>query len=239
MLSTFYRLTKSKFIRGLQCPKALYLDVYHPERGQYPGEVLARFREGRGFEATIKETFAPGIDVIEQSKRNISKALELTYNLLSESNEVVLYEAAFVYNEVLVLADVVRKRADNRLEVFEIKNASGLKPVLRNDVYVQHYVIANAVAEWNARHMEPTLSLTNFALVHNDGNGNGVYCELLDEAQKAMEWVACELNKQKQVLQGVEPAIAIGEQCESPYACPYQHYCCNGTVGQQDINFGE
>ena len=73
-----YRLTKSKFILGLQCEKALYLDVYKPNLAYYPPETLARFRKGRDFEAKVKALFPNAIDISQQLGRNIQRYPELT-----------------------------------------------------------------------------------------------------------------------------------------------------------------
>ena len=60
-MSKTYLLTKSKYIRGLQCLKALYFDVYSPKLARYSPETLALFKGGREFEATYKATYPNGI----------------------------------------------------------------------------------------------------------------------------------------------------------------------------------
>ena len=42
-------LSKSKYIRGLQCERALWLDIHCPQLAHYPAATLARFRQGRDF----------------------------------------------------------------------------------------------------------------------------------------------------------------------------------------------
>ena len=73
-----YRLTKSKFILGLQCEKALYLDIYKPQLAYHSPETLCRFRMGRDFEAKIKSQFDNGIDISQILRGNIQKYPELT-----------------------------------------------------------------------------------------------------------------------------------------------------------------
>ncbi|MCR4829648.1 MAG: hypothetical protein K5864_09365 [Bacteroidales bacterium] len=225
-----YRLTKSKFIRGQQCHKALYLDVYHPELGYYPSEVLERFARGRSFEAKVKAQFEGGIDVL-RACRGINEAPATTAELLKNNNETTLYEAAFVYDEVLVLADIVHKTASGEVTVYEVKNSKAVTDVFRNDVSVQHYVIANALQEL------PTLSLKDFSLICNDGSDNPLTLSLLDVARDAMKHIAAQVQQFKEVLQGTEPQVAMGVQCESPYACPYQRYCSRKPRGQRELDF--
>ena len=219
-----YRLTKSKFIRGLQCEKALYLDVYKPQLAYYPPETLERFRKGRDFEAKVKSLFPNAIDVSRQLGRQIGKYPELTATLLAQSGEVNLYEAGFVHNEVLVLADVVHKDADGNIAVYEIKNSLSVKDVFRRDVNIQHYVISHCIEK-----------LSSFSIIYNDGNDELLYEDLLDDARKAEPLIARQVERMKEVLQGMEPSAEPGEQCSAPYECPYLRYCSGKVATQLEL----
>lgn len=219
-----YRLTKSKFIRGLQCEKALYLDVYKPQLAYYPPETLARFRRGRDFEAKVKSLFPNAIDISQRLGHRIEKYPELTASLLAQPGEVNLYEAGFVYNEVLVLTDVVHKDADGNISVYEIKNSLSVKDVFRRDVSIQHYVICNCIDR-----------LTSFQIVYNDGDDEPLYEELLDNAREAEPLIARQVERLKTVLQGLEPNIEPGEHCTTPYECPYLRYCSGKVATQLEL----
>ena len=169
-----YRLTKSKFILGQQCIKALYLDVYNPRLAYYPPETLARFHKGREFEQCVKNTFIGGVDISKALGNNINKYPELTASLLEQHEEITLFEAGFVHNEVLVLADVVRKSADGTVSVFEIKNSDSVKDVFKRDVCIQHYVINNCID-----------NLGSFCVIYNGGEKGTLFEELLPEAREA------------------------------------------------------
>jgi hypothetical protein len=41
-----YRLSKSKILSGIQCPKRLYLEVHHPELAVEDEELARRFSIG-------------------------------------------------------------------------------------------------------------------------------------------------------------------------------------------------
>jgi len=209
-----YRLTKSKFVLGLQCEKALYLDVYKPQLAYFPPETLKRFRQGRDFEAKIKSLFPNAIDISQRLGKNIRRYPELTAELMSQCGEVNLYEAGFVYNEVLVLADVVHKDADGNISIYEIKNSLSVKEVFRRDVNIQHYVISHCVD-----------NISSFSVIYNDGDDNPLYEELLPQAREAEALIARQVEHFHEVLQGMEPDIATGAQCSEPYDCPYRRYC--------------
>ena len=219
-----YRLTKSKFILGLQCEKALYLDVYKPQLAYFTPETLTRFRKGRDFEAKVKSLFPNAIDISQHCGRNIQKYPELTSQILEQPGEVNLYEAGFVYNEVLVLADVVHKDADGNISVYEIKNSLSVKDVFRHDVNLQHYVISHCV-----KHID------SFSIIYNDGNDNPLYEDLLPEAKEAEPLIASQIERFKEVLQGMEPLTETGPHCSTPYDCPYRRYCEGKVTTQLEL----
>lgn len=227
-----YRLTKSKFVLGLQCEKALYLDVYKPQLAWFSPETLSRFRRGRDFESSMKSLFPNGIDISQQLGKNIQRYPDLTAQLLDRAGEATLYEAGFVYNEVLVLADVVHKDADGNLSVYEIKNALSVKEVFRRDVCIQHYVINGSLSQSN-------LQLSSFCILYNDGNDNAQYEELLSYAREAEPLIARQVARFHEVLQGWEPQIPQGEQCSQPYDCPYRRYCEGHNGAQLDMGLTE
>lgn len=231
-----YRLTKSKFIMGLQCEKALYLEIYKPQLAYHSPETLTRFRKGRTFESKIKSMFPGGLDISMELHGAVQRYPELTARMLCEPGAVTLFEAGFLYNEVLVLADVVQKGADGTIKIFEIKNSLSVKEVLRNDVCLQHYVIGNSLTQLSENSSNP-LVLKSFDIIYNDGNDQPLYEELLDEARAAEPLIAKQVAHFKEMLQGMEPAVATGSQCHMPYECPYQRYCEGKTTAQTDLTF--
>lgn len=209
-----YLLTKSKYIRGLQCERALYYDVYSPKLARYSPETLALFRGGREFEATYKAVYPMGIAMDKVLGYKMDKYPQATADLLAQEGEVVLFEAGFLYNDVLVLADVVRKAADGTIDIFEVKNNSEVKDVFRRDAAVQHYVISHCVER-----------IGSFNIVGNGGDGQFVVTDILDYCCQQSAEIEANIERFKSMLQGEEPTMAIGGHCESPYPCPYKWYC--------------
>ena len=209
-----YLLTKSKYIRGLQCDRALWLDVYNPKLARYTAEQMRRFDRGREFEYAFKDTFPNGIDISAELKRNTDAYPILTAQLLNQEEEVNLFEAGFLYNDVLVLADVVHRRPDGTLDVYEVKSGSTLSETYKRDAAIQHYVIAHC---WE---------VNKFCVVYN---GMSDLSDLSDKSDRSDN---SEIEKNiaimKEILQHGEPATPTGQHCLEPYACPYQHYCAQG-----------
>jgi len=219
-------LSKSKYIRGLQCERALWLDMHYPNLARYPAATLARFKQGRDFERRIKETFPHGIDISRRLRGRVDQYPILTARLLTQPGEVVLFEAGFLYDGVLVLADVLHKQADGTVTVYEIKDSPAVSDTFRHDVAIQHYVIAHALpCVVQPDLFSPVPMLRHFYLLHHDGEGNTVNEELTDYALQQWDTTAQCVARFHQVAAGPEPSTPMSEHCQQPYACPYQQHC--------------
>ena len=209
-------LSKSKYIRGLQCDRALWLDVFNPRLARYTAEQMRRFDRGREFEYAFKDTFPHGIDISAELKRNVDAYPELTAMYLDKEEEVDLFEAGFLYNDVLVLADVVHKNLDVALDIYEVKSGNVLSETYKRDAALQHYVISHC------------RSINKFCIVYN-GDNRFDTIDLTEELSAQHDEIARNIAAMKDILSHGEPDTPTGKHCLEPYACPYQHYCAQGV----------
>ena len=212
-------LSKSKYIRGLQCDRALWLDVFNPRLARYTAEQMRRFDRGRDFEYAFKSTFPDGIDLSAELKRNVDAYPARTAELLDKGDGEALFEAGFLYDDVLVLADVVHQNADGTLDIYEVKSGTALSETYRRDAALQHYVISHC------------RSINKFCIVYNGADGaNGFnVVDLTEELATQHDEIEKNIAVMKEILRHGEPDTPTGAHCLEPYACPYQHYCAQGT----------
>ena len=212
-------LSKSKYIRGLQCDRGLWLDVHNPRLAKYTREQMQRFDRGREFEYAFKDTFPNGIDISAELRRNVDAYPELTAMYLDKEEEVDLFEAGFLYDDVLVLADVVHRNADGSLDVYEVKSGNVLSDTYKRDAALQHYVISHC------------RSINKFCIVYNgvDGANGFNVVDLTEELEDQHDEIAANIATMKEILRHGEPATPTGQHCLEPYVCPYQHYCAQGV----------
>lgn len=223
-------LTKSKYIRGLQCEKAMFLEVYKPKLARYSAETLAKFRGGRDFERTFKDTFPTGIDVSKTLRWKMDKYPAYTAELLRREGDVVLFEAGFLYDDVLVLADVVHKHSDGGIEIFEVKNGTSVTDTFRNDVAIQQYVISGALKKWGTEELfAPDFELHHFYVLYNGGEEGFKQEDLLAPSRAREEEMRQHVSYFKEVLAADEPQTPMSEHCDTPYECPFKHYCARQT----------
>ena len=210
-------LSKSKYIRGLQCDRALWLDVHNPRLAKYTREQMQRFDRGRDFEYTFKSTFPHGIDLSAELKRNVDAYPERTAQLLDKEEEIDLFEAGFSYDDVLVLADVVHKRPDGTLDIYEVKSGNTLSDTYRRDAALQHYVISHC------------REINTFSIVYANPAGGFIKEELSSALQEQHEEIEKNIAAMKAIaLATNEPDTPTGAHCMEPYGCPYQSHCQSG-----------
>ena len=210
-------LSKSKYIRGLQCDRALWLDVFNPRLARYTAEQMRRFDRGRDFELAFKSTFPDGIDLSAELKRNVDAYPARTAELLDKGDGVALFEAGFLYDDVLVLADVVQQCEDGTLDIYEVKSGTALSETYRRDAALQHYVISHC------------REINTFSIVYANPDGGFIKEELSAALQEQHGEIEKNIAAMKDILRHGEPATPTGQHCLEPYACPYQHYCAQGV----------
>ena len=209
-------LSKSKYIRGLQCDRALWLDVHNPRLAKYTAEQMRRFDRGRDFEYAFKATFPYGIDLSVELKRNVDAYPERTAQLLDKEEEVDLFEAGFYYDDVLVLADVVHERPDGSLDIYEVKSGNTLSETYKRDAALQHYVISHC------------REIHTFCVVYANPAGGFITEDLTEALQVQHAEIEKNIAAMKEIIRGGEPATPTGGHCLEPYGCPYQSHCQSG-----------
>ena len=211
-------LSKSKYIRGLQCDRALWLDVFNPRLARYTAEQMRRFDRGRDFEYAFKATFPDGIDLSAELKRNVDAYPARTAELLDKGDDVALFEAGFLYDDVLVLADVVQQCEDGTLDIYEVKSGTALSETYRRDAALQHYVISHC------------REINTFSIVYANPDGGFIKEELSAALQEQHEEIEKNIAAMKAIaLATNEPDTPTGAHCLEPYGCPYQTHCQSGV----------
>lgn len=226
-------LSKSKYIRGLQCDRALWLDVHKPRLARYTAEQMRRFERGREFEYAFKSQFPDAVDLSVELKRNVDAYPGRTAQLLDHADAIDLFEAGFLYDDVLVLADVVHQNPDGTLDIYEVKSGATLSETYRCDAALQHYVIAHCreVRRFSLVYRNPGYP-ENPESPENPEHPEFPYSieDITDYVQSRQSEIARNIAVMKQiVLASSEPDTPTGQHCLEPYACPYRHYCAQGV----------
>lgn len=116
-------LTKSRFKLGLECPNKLFF-ISKPEFVNIKVEdtfLQALAQGGFQVEELARLSYPDGV-FVDAEHYQYEEALNLTNNYI-DKDEVVLFEAAFGYENLFVLTDIVEKKG-NKVRLIEVKAKS-------------------------------------------------------------------------------------------------------------------
>jgi len=218
---TSYRLSKSKILSGLQCPKRLYLEVYQPELAEVSEATEQRFAVGHDV-GEVARSLMPGGNLIETGG-DLAQALEQTQEALAASNEVTLFEATFQHGGALVKTDIFSVGARSR-RLVEVKSSASVKDYHLPDVAVQYWVLKGAGYEPD----RVELAHIDSSFVYpGGGDYRGLFAhkDLTREAREAQGQVSEWIRSFQQVLERDTPEIEVGDQCDNPFDCPFYSHC--------------
>jgi len=215
-----YTLSKSTYIRGLQCYKSLYLNKFRPYlRDKISEEQLAKFARGHAVGKIAQQLFPGGIALSRPGKPSAEK----TSQLISEGFPVI-YEACFISDDVIVALDILVKQ-ENGYNAYEVKSSLALSNVYYNDAYLQFHVI-------NASGLKPE----KFFLVHRnadielnesvDLHQMFVFTDVTAKCEENEFMVQDGISQMLEVLKkDKSPDIFPGKQCMHPYPCDFRGVC--------------
>lgn len=214
------RLSKSQYVLGRQCHKALWLYQHRKDLMEPPSARLQSvFDRGHVFGESARRQF-PGGRLIAQDHTQVFEALRAT-EMAVEEGVSVLYEAAALFDDVLIRADVLEKRPDGRWDLIEVKSSRGLKQIYLHDLAIQLYVLKGLgfrMAHSKLMHCGPAkrdLRETPF-----------VIADVTEDVERLLPAVAAEVSAMRAVvLAGSPPPIALGRHCDEPYSCRFKAYC--------------
>src|SRR5512138_3030109 len=94
-------ISKSSFIRGMKCPKSLWLHFHMPdERDEISESQQSIFNTGYDIGSLARQLFPGGVDASRGQHEKVSEAVEYTKELIN-AGQTVIYEAAFSDGETL------------------------------------------------------------------------------------------------------------------------------------------
>ena len=217
-------LSKSTFLQGLQCDKRLFLYKHHYNwQDPVSEKQQAVFDRGHKVGKLALELYPNGIDASPSSPRAYAKAAEHTRELIENGTDII-YEAAFIYNEVLVYADIL-VRHGNKWRVYEVKSSTSISETNIIDVSVQYYVISNTGLEIEDISI---IYINNEYLRIGELNLQQLFNieSLLPDTVDNQLWIDEEVDRLKGVVaQKSIPHIDIGLHCTDPYQCSFIGHC--------------
>lgn len=214
-------LSKSQYIRGLQCHKSLWLYKHNPELRDTPDSSQeSLFNTGHDVGELACQLFPNGIE-IKFDPNNFDSMVSKTKELIENGCEVI-YEASFKENGIFAMADILVKNGDG-WDIYEVKASTDVKEYHLNDASIQWYSISKAI-NLNRAYI---VHINNQYIRQGDLNINELFTitDITDEVQNRQYQIPFNLEQMELMLDEDMPNIDIGTHCSDPNNCDFGGHC--------------
>lgn len=215
-------LSKTSLLKGMQCPKALYLTKYPPPIEIPPDpDKEAKFSIGREVGLLARRLIQGGVEV-PFSGLSLSEQIEKTHELV-DSGANVIYEGAFAFDDIFIKVDILA-RSGATWEINEVKMSTTIEDRHYDDAAIQCYVASNSglpVSRVNLIH------INNKYERHGDIDVQQLFIreDVTEQVLARKENLPKLIKELGEMLQGNEPNLDIGRYCSDPYPCEFESYC--------------
>lgn len=229
MKPTIPRLSKSKFMSGLQCHKRLYLEIHQPELATETDDATQAILDAGTEVGRVARGLFPGGVLVEHDHEHLAQALDQTAALLKDPTVQAIFEGTFVFDGVLVRVDVLKRIGHGRTSrwrLIEVKAATQVKDEYYDDLAIQTYVLkgagVNLAGSW--------LMYLNNEYVYAGGELDLAQLfrreSLTADVTRQLPEVPHRLAEFRAMLVAPEaPMIEPDGHCKAPYHCQFWDHC--------------
>ena len=223
------RLSKSRLVDALQCPRKLWLAVNNPGCASQEGGRDAKAEEGERVGALPRDLAHRQCGSSEYV--GVSEPLgwrggtRRSAEVLDAGGPCALFEAPFAHGALSVIADIVVRHANGELWLIEVKSATKLagKPYI-DDAAFQSWVMTQCGHAPDRVLIRLIDSAWTYA---GDDDYRGLFRDedVTDEVRKRLPHVPALLHVCQDVVAAAEPATRTGKHCDKPYPCAFAEHC--------------
>jgi hypothetical protein len=224
------RMSKSKFLAGLQCPKRLYLEIHAPFLATRPDGAMQAILDLGHEVGEVARTRFPGGVLVEADHRHPLEALQRTQALIDDPGVPAIFEAAFIFDDVLVRVDILERAVSPggaaAWRLIEVKSSARVKEVHLDDLALQWYVLTGCGLEMdsaclmhvNTQYLYPggEIDLHQLFSLH----------DLTPAVAARQAKVSAHLGDMKRTVESpLPPNVEPGRHCHAPHQCRFWEHC--------------
>ena len=219
------KISKTKFVAGVQCLKRLYLLVHEPEMASQPGgSNESVIEQGREVGLLARQLFPGGVEV--NASGGLEAAIHKTRELVANPECPAIFEGTFEYNDVVVKSDILQRRKENLWRLVEVKSTVDQKEHHSEDLAIQSYVLSQSglklASVWLA-HINGSYVLTGTTVEPRD---LFVFRNLTARTQSLQPELKLRLREQFRILAMPHaPDVPTGAHCINPFVCEFFCHC--------------
>ncbi len=214
-------LSKSTFIRGLQCEKSLYLYKHNYDlKDDISPQLQAIFNQGNNVGVLAQELFPNWVDASPSSHFKIQESVLKTKQFI-KNGESIIFEATFQFNGVLAALDILVKE-DDGWKAYEVKSSTSVSDTYINDSAIQYHTIVNSGIDLKDISI---VYINNQYVKQGDIDIQELFTieSFYDKVQDVLTKIPNQVERFKYVILKDEvPTIDIGSHCSKPYDCDFK-----------------
>ena len=217
------KISKSKFLNGLQCKKLLWYVYNEPDAIPEPDEATqAIFDQGHLVGDYSKKLYPEGKEIDHTG--SFEKGLKSTKELISK--RVPIFEAALTYKNCYARADILEPVGKDKWNIIEVKSSTDIKDVNYHDIGFQYYLYSGAGLKIDKCYL---MCIDNTYIRKGEIDPNkllkkiDITEEIKKTYSKTIENNVADMVKAIAAKTFIE--IGIGAHCNDPYDCPLIDKC--------------
>jgi len=240
-------ISKSRYTLFRQCPKALWLKTYRPEKAVVSDALQQRFEAGNAVGDLAMGLFGEFTEVTtytSEGRLDLAKMAEDTKKCLEAGVEVIC-EASFFFNGGYCAVDILKKE-NGGYAIYEVKSSTDAdKEVYAQDVAYQKYVLTGCGVKVTGTYLvcvDSDYVLDGELDIHRLFQIQDISDAVADEYLLVESQVAAAKKMLAQAEE--EPKIDLDIHCHKPYGCAFWQYCSQHLPKQSvfslyRMNFGK
>lgn len=220
-------LSKSEYLKGKQCAKALWL--HRHSKNLLPGahgQSEARFESGREVGEIARMRF-PGGSLVDCKPWEIKQSVRLTEEFISQGVSVIYEAAALATDGAYARVDILQRSLTrpDAWNMIEVKSSSGIKDYHIDDVALQYH--AFTCAGYNIDRCL-LLHINSDYVRHGELDVSALFTQAdITDQVKALQPTISPLvtSLLNTVSLAQEPQMDIGAHCSAPVDCDFKAHC--------------
>ncbi|SFE17055.1 DUF2779 domain-containing protein [Succiniclasticum ruminis] len=224
-------LSKSKYCRGVQCPKMLWMDRHKPEEAE---DVLSESLMVNGNRVgDVARGYFGKYNLVEYDSDKTVMAEKTVKFMKAGSGNIA--EASFLTDGLYCAVDILHKNGKG-YDIIEVKSSTEVKDVYIDDMAFQYYVLKQCGIDVRKVFL---MHLNSDYVRHGELDLKELF--VLEEFTTAVKGKYSEVKSNIRAIRDYvdtddEPERDIDTYCEAPYACAYHGYCARHIPEQSVFN---
>lgn len=215
-------LSKSRYTKGIQCPKMLWMDAHMRDKFDESVMNQAVLDTGSRVGDVAMGYYGDFVEV-PFGRLAYSEMIVLTKELLDAETPIIC-EATFSFDGNLCMVDILRVEPDG-VHIVEVKSSTHINDIYYHDMAYQAWVLTHC-----------GLNVKSVSLMHLNNQyvrQGELDLQQLFTVEDCTEEVFAMLGDVDEMIPYLkdyasrddEPEFDIGTQCKSPYECGYRGWC--------------